>query len=151
MFLVPYRRFHVDSAIDSGEFVRRLEMITSARQPWFHSLVGEYEFVGAISPRAFQLMPVRPGRNTYLPKVIGVLQASGERTAIDVTQTLHPIAIAAMLFFLAVTVGSALFYRDYAAAVVLLLALSIFHLLMYVTGFVPEAARVETKLRQLAG
>jgi hypothetical protein len=150
MHLIRYRRCTLSLAVGAAEFTARLASITSPSQPWFRSLVGRYEFIGTVSPQGFKLTPVIRGRNTYLPRVVGVLKLSNGHTEVEVTQALHPVAIAAMLLVLGTPIISA-FAGDLSSALILLALFVAFHLLMYFTGFLPEVRKVETKLNQLAG
>jgi hypothetical protein len=149
MLLLPHRRCTLTAAVGAAEFATRLASITSPSQPWFRSLVGQYEFVGTVSPEGFRLTPVTRGRNTYLPRVTGVFSTHGDHTEVQITQALHPVAIAILLAFGAPIVIS-LIIGNFSEAFTLLALFAAFHLIMYFVGFLPEARRVEHRLIQLA-
>lgn len=151
MLLVPYRRCKLNVTVGAAEFATRLASITSPSQPWFRSLVGRYEFVGTISPQGFKLMPVINGRNTYLPRVVGVFKFHADHTEVEVTQALHPVAIASMLLVLGIPIVISLSAGDHSATIMLLTLFVVFHLLMYFIGFLPEVRKVEKRLKLLAG
>lgn len=145
MFLVPYQQSTLTTA-NAAEFTARLAAVTSPVPPWFRSLGGRYEFVGTVSADGFQITPVHRGRNTYLPRVTGVVRAS----EIRITQSLHPVAIAAMSVFLAIPIFVSLSAGDVASAFAVPAMLAVFHVVMYFAGFLPEVRRVEERLQQLA-
>jgi hypothetical protein len=146
MFLVPYRQSTLTATVDAAEFAARLAALTSPTQSWFRSLVGRYEFVGNVSPEGFELTPVFRGRNTYRPRVTGVVRGS----EIRITQSVQPLGIAAIFLVLGIPILVSLFAGDGASALGLLGMLAGFHVILYFAGFLPEVRRVETRLQQLA-
>ena len=148
--MVPYRRCLFSTEMSAADFASRLALLTSAKQPWFRSLVGKYEFVGTVSNEGFRLMPVVRGRNTYLPRVTGSLSPDGGGTQIELKQTLHPIAIVAVMVVLGAPVIASLIARDFSSAAGLTVLLLVFHVFMYFAGFLPEARRIEARFRELA-
>jgi len=133
-----------------ADFASRLALLTTAKQPWFRSLAGKYEFIGTVSSEGFKLTPVVSGRNTYLPRVTGSLRAEGGRTQIELEQTLHPMAIVAVTLVLGGPVVASLIARDFSSVLGLTALLLVFHTAMYFQGFRPEARRIEARIQQLA-
>ncbi len=150
MFLVPYRRTSIISAAPASVFITRLRATTTAKHQWFRSVKDRYEFVGTISDHSFRIVPTIHGRNTYLPLVIGTIQAKDESAEITITQLVHPIALAILLFFIGGFAFLALRHSDIRSVLGGLAIFTLFHILMYFFGFVPEAREVERRLQRLA-
>lgn len=149
MFLIPYRTLGLQSALAPSTFVARLRQVTASKQRLFGALPPEIRFVGAVGPDTFRLAPVIRGRNTYLPWLRGRVVPTATGTAVSLTATLHPVAIVAMLAFLAwvqylaVSVEGRFNY-------VWLVIMGAFHALMCGIGFWPELRKAEGQLRWLA-
>lgn len=150
MFPIPYRKVHIVSPHPADMLAERLRLRTSPRQRWFRAMDGQFDFVGSVSPSDFRLVPTIRGRNTYLPWLLGRMTPRPDGTEIQVVQTLHPIAIAAMLAFLIVWVVVVVRAEDYRSAAIFIAGLFVFHCVMYLIGFLPEARRAEERIRQLA-
>lgn len=148
--MVPHQRCRFSTEMNAADFAARLALLTTEKLPWVRSLVGKYEFVGTVSSERFQLTPVVSGRNTYLPRVTGTLRPESGRTEIELTQTLHPVAIVAVILILGSPVIASIVARDFASAAGLIVMVLVFHTVMYFVGFRPEARRIEARFRQLA-
>jgi len=133
MFLVPYRQTEITSPHSPDVVAERLRQRTSARQPWFRSLVGRgFDFTGSVSATEFRLMPVIRGRNTYQPWLVGHVCSHPGGSTIRLVETFHPIQIGIIIAFFT------------------LLVFLLFHCVMYFIGFLPEARRAEERIRELA-
>jgi hypothetical protein len=148
MFLVPRRAFAFNATVGAAEFIERLTLVTSPKEPWWYwSLIGEYDFVGKVSAERFVLTPVTADRSVYRPRIVGVVAGNEVR----VTQRLHPGVIVGMLIVFGVPcIGYAL-NGDFSDPLILLAFFGAVHLIGHFVQFLPNARRVEARLRQLAG
>lgn len=151
MILLPYRQLRITSARPAAEVCQRLQSLTAPKQPWFRSLLGKFEFVGKITPGTFRIVPVVRGQNTYLPWVFGSVRDHDGGSEILLTQTLHPVAVAAVLGLFGCLEVASVVHGDLGSATFVGAALLLFHIVMYYIGFVPEARRVETRIAEVAG
>ena len=151
MFLVPYRRIRITSARPAAELSLRVQNVTSASQPWFRSLVGKFEFVGNVTPDKFRIIPVLRGGNTYRPLVLGSVHDRESGSEILLTQTLHPVAVAAVLLSFGWIAAISAIHDGLRGASFVAAATLVFHVVMFYVGFVPEAQRVEARISELAG
>ena len=150
MFLVPYRKTQISSPHPPSVIAERLGERTCARQPWFRSLVGRFDFIGSVSSRKFRLTPVIRGRNTYLPWLVGHIRPRPDGSTIHIVETFHPIQIAIIVGFFTfggVVVGGKSSVWDAVFGTLLLFV--IFHCVMYFIGFLPDARKAEERIRQL--
>jgi len=151
MFLVPYRQAEIISPHSPDVVTERLRQRTSARQPWFRSLVGRgFDFTGSVSATQFRLMPVIRGRNTYQPWLVGQVCPRPGGSTIRLVETFHPIQIAIIVAFF--TFGAVVGMRSSGvkALFATLLVFLLFHCVMYFIGFLPEVRRAEERIRELA-
>ena len=88
------------------------------------------------------------GRNTYAPWLIGGIYARLDGSEIDITMTIHPVVVAAMIAFLCVPQYFAI--RAGGFSVGFLAGFLVFHLLMYYFAFVPDALDAESLIREVA-
>ena len=150
-FPLPSDQVRLEGSVSLEEFISRLREITTPTQPWFRSLYGKYEFIGEVSGQGFTLTPVIRGQNTYLPRVRGVVSGSPSGLALTLTQALHPLAVILVGLFFAFPILSAARAGSLSGVLIFLAALLIFHLVMFVVGFLPEAKRIRLRFAQLAG
>jgi hypothetical protein len=149
MFLVPYHRVAIHSPKPPGAIADNLLRATAPRQPWFKSLYGKFDFVGAVSQTDFRLTPVIRGRNSYAPLLRGRIEASGTGTEIRIVESLQPVVLVLLpLLFVALPLGLAGFCRDF---VIWLGMLFVLHCVLYFIAFLPAARRAEATIRRLAG
>ena len=149
MILVPYRRIIIDSAMLPVQVAERVGATVAPKRPWFRFRRGKFDFVGQIDENKIKLMPVPKASNIYLPQIRGQIVVSGSGSRIELTQTLHPIAIVLIFGFFVVPI---LYTLQQARWFSLLwsIVFIIFHVIWYFAGFVPDAKRSEMKLRELA-
>lgn len=152
MFLVPYKRIHISTTLTPDEASQRI-LETVDTRGWTWHLSSDKYFRGRVSPENFRILPVIRGRNTYLPLVRGQLRPGGIGTELEVTFSLHPLAIATIAFVFGMPL-----WVEYSKVgglspkiVPLLAAFLVLHALMYFIGFLPEARRAESLLRNLLG
>jgi hypothetical protein len=152
MFLIPYKTIRITSSLTPEEASRRITQVVDTRRWTWRRLPGVH-FQGRVSPEGFRILPVVRGRNTYLPLIRGYFHAGPSGTDVVATFSLHPLAIA-MVSLLAIVPFAIEFFKlgflslDLLTWLALLFAL---HVLLYFTGFLPEARRAETFLRDLLG
>jgi hypothetical protein len=149
MWFVPYRRLVIKSKLDPPELASRLRSVTVAGHPSFRKLPSHVNFVGKVTGEKFRVVPAIRGRNTYLPWLVGTIQAETTGTVVTVVMTLHPIAIIAVLALLGGGQYLAI-VREGGFNVLFLGMILAFHMVMYVVGFRPEARKAEERLRELA-
>jgi hypothetical protein len=150
MFLVPYRQTEISSPHSPEIVADRLRQRTSARQPWFRSLVGRgFDFTGSVSPDEFRLMPIIRGRNTYQPWLVGHIIPRPEGSTIRVLETFHPIQIGIIIAFFTLPAVLGMRSSGVKALFATLLVFLLFHCVMYFIGFLPEARRAEDRIREL--
>jgi hypothetical protein len=148
--MIPYRRSQISVDVSAAEYEVRLARATAAKWPWFPSkLIGRYEFDGRVSKDGFTLSPVIPGRNTYLPRIIGSISAQSGGAEIRLTQMLHPVAIVGMMLVCGGPLVVSIWERDIASVLGLSAMFLAFHILMYYVGFKPEARRIEARLTEM--
>jgi len=151
MFLVPYRQTEITSPHSPDVVAERLRQRTSARQPWFRSLVGRgFDFTGSVSATKFRLMPVITGRNTYQPWLVGQVCPRSGGSTIRLVATFHPIQIAIIVAFFTFPAVLGMRSSGVKALFATLLVFLLFHCVMYFIGFLPEARRAEERIRELA-
>jgi hypothetical protein len=150
MFLVPYRKTEISSPYSPEAVAERLREHTSARQPWFHSLAGRFDFIGSVSVSEFHLTPVIRGRNTYLPYLTGHIHARPDGSMILLVQTFSRVQIGIIVAFFTfggvVVGGESGVWQAFFGALILFLA---FHCVMYFVGFLPDARKAEARIREL--
>lgn len=146
---IPYRRVTILSEEDSSQFVSKLAEVTLHIRPWFKHAPKGVQFIGKVNSDTFRLAPFIRGRNTYLPWLLGRVHSDARGTSISITMTLHPIAMFAMLFFIIWAQYLAMVYEG-QFNIGLLVAMLIFHVVMYLIGFLPEALQAEEQLLALA-
>jgi hypothetical protein len=135
VFLIPYRSWHFGSSAAPTTLVACLRRAT--------------DFVGFVGDDSFRLVPASAGRNTYLPRLRGRLVPTGTGTNIEVTATLHPVAVVAVLAlatlpqYLAVRRGGGINYGWLSVIVA-------FHVIMCAIGFWPKVREAEKQLSTLA-
>jgi hypothetical protein len=150
MFLVPYRQAEISSPHSPEVIAARLREHTSARQPWFRSLVGRgFEFTGSVSATEFRLMPVIQGRNTYQPWLVGHVCQCPYGSTIRIVETFHPIQIGIIIAFFTFAAVLGMRSSGVSALFATLLVFLLFHCVMYFIGFLPEARRAEERIREL--
>jgi len=150
MFLVPYRQTEISSPHSPDIVAERLKQRTSARQPWFRSLVGRgFDFTGSVSASEFRLMPVVRGRNTYQPWLVGRVSPRGGGSTISLLETFHPIQISIIVAFFTFPAVVGMRSSGVKALFATLLVFLLFHSVMYFIGFLPEARRAEERIREL--
>jgi hypothetical protein len=150
MFLIPYRQTEIRSPHSPEIVADRLRQRTSARQPWFRSLVGRgFDFTGSVSSGEFRLMPVIRGRNTYQPWLVGRIYPRPEGSIIRLLETFHPIQIGIIVAFFTLPAVLGMRSSGVKALFATLLVFLLFHCVMYFVGFLPEARRAEERIREL--
>jgi len=150
MFLVPYRKTEISSPHSPAIVTERLRQRTSARQPWFRSLVGRgFDFTGSVSASEFRFMPVIRGQNTYQPWLVGRVCPSPDGSTIRVIETFHPVQIGILVAFFTIPAVLGMRSSGIKALFVALLVFLLFHCVMYFIGFLPEARRAEERIREL--
>ena len=151
MFLVPCRQAEITSPHSPDVVAERLRERTSARQPWFRSLVGRgFDFTGSVSATEFRLMPVIRGRNTYQPWLVGHVCPHPGGSTIRLVETFHPIQIGIIIAFFTFAAVVGMRSTGVKALFATLLVFLLFHCVMYFIGFLPEARRAEERIRELA-
>ena len=152
MFLIPYKRIRISTTLTPDEASQRILETVDTRGWTWHRSSDKY-FRGRISPESFRILPVIRGRSIYLPLVRGQFRPGGIWTELEVTFSLRPSAIAAIVFL----VGMSLWdeyskFGGLTRKIVPLLALFLaLHVIGYLVGFLPEARRAESLLRNLLG
>jgi hypothetical protein len=151
MFLVPYRQTEITSPHSPDVVAERLRQRTSARQPWFRSLVGRgFDFTGSVSATEFRLMPVIRGHNTYQPWLVGHVCPRPGGSTIRLVETFHPIQVAIIVAFFSFPAIVGMRASGLKAICATVIVFLLFHCVMYFIGFLPEARRAEERIRQLA-
>jgi hypothetical protein len=93
MLPIPYCHIQLRSPLQPGDFTNRLATVTQPRYGWFRFPPEHIRFVGPIHEKCFRVVPVVRGTTTYAPWVRGHLREDSRGTLIDVTMTLHPVAV----------------------------------------------------------
>ena len=150
MFLIPYRQAEITSPHLPDVVTERLRQRTSARQPWFRSLVGRgFDFTGSVSATEFRLMPVIRGRNTYQPWLVGQVSPRPGGTTIRLVETFHPIQIGVIIAFFTFPAVLGMRSSGVKALFATLLVFLLFHCVMYFIGFLSEARKADERIREL--
>ncbi len=149
VLLVPYQRTRIISRASASALIERLKAVTTPTAPWFRYPSERYIFIGRIRGLHFRVIPVIRGTNTYLPLVTGTIAEHADGSEIEITQTIHPVAVIILLIFFG-AIGM-LSKGDPSGLIFGTAAFIVFHVGMYFAGFLPEVRRVEQRLSELAG
>ena len=149
MFLIPYRRFAIASDRTATDVAQRMAERT-ARQGMGRTPSDPVRYIGTISPDRFRLVPVIRGMNTYAPRILGRIRSTQTGSVIEGQMTLHPVAVLVLLGFLIAPQYFAL-GEDGNIDFVWLSIVVVFHVVMYLAGYLPEVRRAETWMRDVAG
>jgi hypothetical protein len=144
---IPYSRTQITTHLTPGEFGDRLRTITN-NSWWGVRSQANARFVGRITYEGFRLSYVSGGRNTYAPWIRGSIHPHRDGSVIDVRMSIHPIGAGAVLAFALVPMWFARGTPSHALT--WLLAMLIFHVVMYYIGFRTEALDAEVLLREVA-
>jgi hypothetical protein len=146
MFLIPFDRFCLSSPIDAATLRARLAAATKSRK-MRGSVAGQPPFEGRVSDDGFAINLAPAGRNTYRPCLRGRIVADPNGgSIIKVTMSTIPTA---MVFVLGLFgwVGVQL-WRVGASLWGVLLGFLVFHVVMYLLGYLPEARRARRRFEE---
>lgn len=149
MLTIPYSRFTIASDRTTADVAQRMAEQTAPRRGGgtpSHTA----RYIGTIRPDRFRLAPLIRGMNTYAPRILGRIRSTHTGCVIEGRMTLHPVIVLVLLGFLIVPQYRALGETG-AVDFVWLGIVFVFHVVMYYAGFLPEARRVESWLREVAG
>lgn len=149
MLTIPYGRFTIASDRTTADVAQRMAEQTAPRRGGgtpSHTA----RYIGTIRPDRFRLAPLIRGMNTYAPRILGRIRSTHTGCVIEGRMTLHPVIVLVLLGFLIVPQYRALGETG-AVDFVWLGIVFVFHVVMYYAGFLPEARRVESWLREVAG
>ena len=107
-------------------------------------------YIGTIRPDRFRLAPLIRGMNTYAPRILGRIRSTHTGCVIEGRMTLHPVIVLVLLGFLIVPQYRA-FGETGTVDFAWLGIVIVFHVVMYYAGFLPEARRLESWIREIAG
>jgi hypothetical protein len=150
MLMIPYRRFTIASDRTTTDVAQRMAEQTAPRHGWGRTPSQTVRYIGSIQPDRFRLVPVIRGMNTYAPRILGRIRSTQTGSVIEGHMTLHPVIVLVLLGFLVVPQYRSL-GENGTVDLVWLAIVAVFHLVMYYAGFLPEARRVETWIRDVAG
>jgi len=149
MLTIPYSRFTIASDRTTADVAQRMAEQTAPRRGGgtpSHTA----RYIGTIRPDRFRLAPLIRGMNTYAPRILGRIRSTHTGCVIEGRMTLHPVIVLVLLGFLIVPQYRALGETG-AVDFVWLGIVFVFHVVMYYAGFLPEARRVGSWLREVAG
>ena len=149
MLTIPYSRFTIASDRTTADVAQRMAEQTAPRRGGgtpSHTA----RYIGTIRPDRFRLAPLIRGMNTYAPRILGRIRSTHTGCVIEGRMALHPVIVLVLLGFLIVPQYRALGETG-AVDFVWLGIVFVFHVVMYYAGFLPEARRVESWLREVAG
>jgi hypothetical protein len=148
--LIPYHRVTIQSPLTPAVIADRI-MAETAQPLWFRRPNAERMFAGSVKSDAFVLWRNILGRNTYLPRLVGRFRAVDGGTELVVTMAIQPIvAIVVVLLFLIFPEYLLAVTKEGSVSVIWLALMLVFHVVMWIIGFRPEAMWAEQQLRELA-
>ncbi len=145
---VPYKSVTIKTNLSKEEIIHRLDRIVSRKYIWRQKNRDDKEFYGTIQNDKIKIARYVQGRNSYLPRITGVIERKTDGTYLSLKMKLHPLVILVMLFllmqpfFLSYTKNG---NTNFMWSVIVIA----FHVLMYYIGFLPETKRAEERLIQL--
>lgn len=157
MWLLPYRQFTIETSLAPEQVETRLrDAIEPVRT--FRLSPPERPLTGRLDGMAFDVMRSVRGRNSFRPRVRGVISPMRGGTRITGTMRLHDIVVVFVGAFVAMAgfvflSGAALSVTNRQLEPMMLgaLALLVFLFAMTVGGFVVEARRTFEELTRLVG
>ncbi len=144
----PYKNVTIKTSLSKEEVFHRLDRIVSRKYIWRQKNREDKEFYGKMEDDRFKVAKFIEGRNSYLPRLTGIIERKADGTYLNLTMSLHPLVILVMLFFLIQPL-----YISYTKTGTINLvwpaAVISFHVVMYYVGFRPEAKRTEERFNKL--
>lgn len=155
MNLLPHRRFRIETPLGPPEVAARLRNAVEAPKVMRFSRP-ERPLVGRVDGSAFDVMRAVQGRNSFRPRVRGVIEPAGSGSRIAGTMQLHEIVMVFIgAFFLMVgSVFVTMAISDLRSGRLTVPTLVAFGVLTFLTaitliGFVPETHRTLATLREV--
>jgi hypothetical protein len=150
MLTIPYRRFTIASDRTTADVAQGMAEQTAPRHGSGGTPSHTARYVGTIRRDRFRLVPLIRGMNTYAPRILGRIRSTHAGSVIEGRMTLHPVIVLVLLGFLIVPQYRVLGETG-TVDFVWLGIVFVFHVVMYYAGFLPEARRVESWIREIAG
>lgn len=166
MSFFPHMKFQIVSRKPPGEVRALLQSVTDSERKWFS--YPDKEFVGKIGEADFKIMPV-PGdivvlgikmhvKNSFLPVIVGRIQAEGIGTVVDVRMRLLWFVFGFMVVWFSVPVFSFLILLLALIAgdpdgwmIVPMAAFILFGQILVKCGFYYPARKARRRLEELLG
>ncbi|HYJ78999.1 MAG TPA: hypothetical protein VEW03_05335 [Longimicrobiaceae bacterium] len=95
MPLVPFEHFAILTPLPAEEVAARLASQVEPRR-WLRFRRGPCAFEGEVDAAGFRIQRIIGYRNSFLPRIRGVISPTATGSRVDCTLTLHPFVIAFM-------------------------------------------------------
>ncbi len=96
LFLLPYRRFQISSRLSAAEASEVLAAEIEPRR-WLRFTWRTRAFEGSVEGSSFDIRRIIRYRNSFVPRVLGTIQAEPNGCTIVVEMTLAPVVLIVML------------------------------------------------------
>ncbi|MDQ2644720.1 MAG: hypothetical protein M3020_12950 [Myxococcota bacterium] len=154
--LLPRRQFDLVSQRPPDEVVLALSKQVEPRK-WIRSGANR-RFEGTISGMSFDVSRVISYRNSFRPRIRGIITPQGSGSRIAITMSLHTVALVFLLLWVGLVCTMAgylgltsLRYGGSATEALIPLGLFVFAWVMTIAGFWFEAWKAERLLRSITG
>lgn len=151
MAFVPYEHLTIDTALPLNEAVDRITRLVEPYQ-FLRFSRNHTEFQGKVTQQDFRITRIIHYRNSFIPIIKGRFVTNPLGTRIIIKMTLHPLAIAFMIFWMGaagVMIVRALLQIDERTVVQPALAMMVFGYLLTTVAFKLESVKARKRLRQL--
>jgi hypothetical protein len=142
MLGIPYDRFELCVPGTVDEVVRSVRSATG-KPTWFNRGLAGKRFIGSVGVDNFRLSRIAPGKNTYMPLLLGRVRPYGTgHVSVSVVAMMHPGAAMLVLG----TFAWVTYLSRGHALVPLLVGFVLFHVGLCAVGFVPEVKKAQVEL-----
>jgi len=155
MKLLPHRRFTIETKLAPSEVIARLRDAIEPPKTFTFSRP-ERPLIGHVDGAAFDVIRAIRGRNSFLPRVRGVVEPAGRGTRLTGTMRLHEFTLVFIgaFFLMAGSVFIRMVIDDLRSGrpelpTLIPLGVLTFLTAMTLIGFVPETHRTLAELRQV--
>jgi hypothetical protein len=156
---MPLYRFQVDALLSPGEAMRRLQSLVHpdpgllrSASGWFGPRVDDaMPFVGRIEGNVFRIHRRIRYRNSFLPQVLGVVNATPKGTRLSLTMYLHLLVALFILAWLSwVGMGALMALAHWGTGEFRIepVAMLVMGIALSVGGFYPEAYKARRLLER---
>jgi hypothetical protein len=155
MRMIPYRTFSIETHLTPPEALARLQ---TAIEPvrWFRWSRPQRLFEGVLDGYRFEMHRIIRYRNSFLPRICGTIQESGNGARITGTMRLHVGTLAFMILWLGfvglvciLSVIQSIAHGRIESMMLIPLGMLAFGIALPPAGFIPEAHKALRLLTEL--